>query len=204
MKSIENTLKLIGELKEALAGKDPVLIALIGGYACIAHGVGRTTMDVDFAFYAGAVPDEEAWLGRLRDFLSEEMKVTFVQGSKMPDDPFGHDIIFLEDTKGEYPRIDLILPKYKWELEGIRAAAPLEDIPFPVLSKPYLVAMKLTAGSPKDDADILELVALMTEAEKEKTSELSRRIHRDRKLIALITSAGSETIPEDPEQLLDP
>ncbi len=203
MKSIEDTLKLIGNLQDVPAGKDRAVIALVGGYACIAHGVGRTTMDVDFAFHAESLREGEGWLDRLRDFLPEEMEVTFVQGSKIPDDPFGHDIIFLEDKNGEYPRIDLILPKYKWELEGIRAAAPLEDIPFPVLPKPYLVAMKLAAGGPKDDADILELFELMTEEEKEKTAELARLIHRDRRLSVLMTSVGVEPVPEDPDQLLE-
>ena len=103
----------------------------------------------------------------------------------MLDDPFKDDIIFIHDKSGEYPKIDLIIARYKWELEGIESAALLEDIPFPVLPKPYLIAMKLKAGSLKDDYDIVELYKLLTEEEKTKTHELANRIHRDKKLTDL-------------------
>jgi|GEM_PF-665640 len=204
MKSIEDTLKLISDLVKEFSGEDEITVALVGGYACIAHGVGRTTVDVDFSFYAESMKEKggRPWIDRLRNFIPESMKVTFVEGSKIHDDPFGHDIIFLEDKSGEYPRIDLIVPKYKWELEGIQAALTLEDIPFAVLPKPYLVAMKLTAGGPKDDSDVIELVGLMTEGEKEKATELARLIGRDRKLADLTKPSGVEAPPEDPNLLL--
>ncbi len=102
------------------------------------------------------------------------------------DDPFKHDVIFMDDRAGEYPRIDLIIAKYKWELEGLEEAKPLEDILFPVLSKPYLVTMKLKAGSLKDDSDIVGLYELMTAQEKKKAFKLARLIHRDKKLKSLL------------------
>ena len=204
MKSIEDTLEFVGGLVKAVAEHDEVAVALAGGYACIAHGVARTTVDVDFCFYAESMKEERTgiWADRLRNVVPKQMEITFVPGSKMPDDPFGHDILFLEDKNGAYPRIDMIFPKYKWELEGIRAAAPLEDISFPVLPKPYLVAMKLAAGGPKDDSDVIELFGLMTEEEKKKATELARRIRKDRKLASLTTPTQPERIQEDPDLLL--
>lgn len=47
--------------------------------------------------------------------------------------------------------MDFIIARYKWELKGIKEARPLEDIPFPVIPKPYLIAMKLKAGGLKDE-----------------------------------------------------
>ncbi len=55
MKSIEDTLKLINKIAKSLSKKDEVNIAIVGGYAAIAHGVERTTTDVDFCIYSGII-----------------------------------------------------------------------------------------------------------------------------------------------------
>ncbi|NIM10599.1 MAG: hypothetical protein GTO45_01285 [Candidatus Aminicenantes bacterium] len=68
--------------------------------------------------------------------------------------------------------MDFIIPRYKWELEGLRRAKPLEDIPFPVLSVPYLIAMKLRAGSPGDHSDIIELWGILSAEDKERTKTI--------------------------------
>lgn len=203
MKSIEDTLNLINNIADALSGHDKLNIALVGGYAVIAHGVGRTTADVDFCVYAESIRTDgiSAFTKLLEKAVPDTFEVQCVEGSRIADDPFQHDVIFIDDKSGEYPRIDFIVAKYKWELEGTQASKPLEDIPFPVLPKPYLVAMKLKAGSIKDDYDITELYELMTEDEKAKTAELARLIHRDKKL-AQLTTPRSISLEEDDDLLL--
>lgn len=52
MKSIEDTLRLMNEIVAKLSKQDQVNIAMIGGYAVIAHGVERTTSDDDFCVYS--------------------------------------------------------------------------------------------------------------------------------------------------------
>ncbi|MEW6417859.1 MAG: hypothetical protein AB1480_07030 [Nitrospirota bacterium] len=187
MKSIEDTLKLINSIVNLLSKNDKVNIALIGGYGAIAHGVERTTVDVDFCIYTDIIHEKDTgvFTGLLKNTLPDNFEIKLIEGSKIMDDPFKHDVIFIYDKSGEYPKVDFIVAKYKWELEGLKSAEPLEDIPFPVLPKPYLIAMKLKAGGPKDDYDVIELHELLTDEEKEKTLKLAKLIHMDKKLAKL-------------------
>lgn len=54
MKSIEDTLSLIDRIIHSF-GREKLYIALAGGYATIAHGVERTTADIDFCIYADLI-----------------------------------------------------------------------------------------------------------------------------------------------------
>lgn len=204
MKSIEDTLKLIHSIASSLSEQDDIKVALVGGYAAIAHGVERTTADVDFCIYTDIIHRHNTlvFIQNLKKVIPATFEITFMEGSKIMDDPFKHDVIFLYDRSGEYPKIDLIVAKYKWELDGIQQARPLEDIPFPVLSKPYLIAMKLKAGSLKDDFDIVELYGLLSEDEKTKTDELAKLIHKDKKFARLLKPRKVEREKEDKDQLL--
>jgi len=204
MKSIEDTLKLIDRITVSLSEKDKVNIALVGGYAAIAYGVERTTADVDFCIYTEIIHRQNtpAFIEILKNVIPENFEIKFIEGSKVMDDPFKHDVIFLHDRSGEYPKIDIIIAKYKWELEGTQQAKPLEDIPFPVLPKPYLIAMKLRAEGLKDDFDIVELYNLLTEEEKNKTHELAKLIRKDKKLAHLIKPKKIKIEKEDKDLLL--
>jgi hypothetical protein len=187
MKSIEDILKIVVEIAEKFRKTSDIDIVLIGGYAVIAHGVARTTSDVDFFIYSGQIQEgTNEFLKIFKQALPGHFEIEFVEGSNMVDDPFPYDIIFLKDKSGEYPRIDFIIPRYKWELEGIKMSKPLEDIPFPVLPKPYLIAMKLKAGGPKDNLDIIELQPLLNLEEKKKTEQLAILIKRDKNLASLL------------------
>ena len=204
MKSIENTLKLIDSIVGSLSKSDEVNIALVGGYGAIAHGVERTTVDVDFCIYTDTIHEKDikVFTELLGNILPDNFEIKFIEGSKIMDDPFKHDVIFVHDKSGEYPRIDVIVAKYKWELEGIKSAKPLVDIPFPVLPKPYLIAMKLKAGGPKDDYDVIELYELLTDEEKGKTLELAKLIHMDKKLARLTKPRKLTKAKEDKDQLI--
>lgn len=202
MKSIADILKTIREITSALPVK--VELALIGGYALVAHGVERTTIDVDFCLYTDSISthDSRVFFDLLKSHTPARFETQLIQGSKFPDDPFKHDLIRLIDLKKEFFRIDLLLARYKWEVEGIRLAEQITSIPLPVLSKPYLAAMKLRATGYKDAADVVALMELMTEEEKAKTFELAKRIHRDKKLARLLNPPPEEEVREMPEEYL--
>lgn len=201
MKSIKDTLKTIQGIINALPVK--VDIALAGGYAVILHGVERTTIDIDFCLYSDFLrsEDTDGFFRMLKKHLPERFKAKLIEGSKIPDDPFKHDIIFIEDKMKEFLRIDLLFARYKWELEAITKAEAVKGIPIPVLTKPYLAAMKLQSTGLKDASDVVNLISLMTDKEKVKTFELAKRTGRDKKLNRLLAPVEEE-IQEMPEELL--
>lgn len=54
--------------------------------------------------------------------LPGEVKAALPWNDLVPDDPFQHDLIVIDDRQGDFPRIDLILAHYRWELEAIQEA----------------------------------------------------------------------------------
>ena len=109
-------------------------------------------------------------------------------------------ILFLTDTEGNYPKMDFIIPKYKWELEGLRKIKQPEGFPFPVLSIPYLIAMKLKAGGPRDYSDIVELFALQSEEGKKEAIQLATRIKKNKTLENILRSSGRNRNQEDEDE----
>ncbi|MFA5073789.1 MAG: nucleotidyl transferase AbiEii/AbiGii toxin family protein [Nitrospirota bacterium] len=202
MRSIRDTLETIRDITNALPVK--VTIVLTGGYAVIAHGVERTTLDLDFCVYSDIIEttNTAAFFDILKKNLSKRYEAELRQGSKIPDDPFKHDLIRIIDNQKEFLRIDLLIARYKWELEGMEQAVHLDDVPLPVLSKPYLVAMKLQATAYKDYQDVVSLFELMTEEEREKTRELAKRTHRDKKLARILSPPPEEEVKEMTEEYL--
>lgn len=201
MKSIKDTLKIIQGIINALPVE--VDIALAGGYAVILHGVERTTIDIDFCLYSDFIKstNTDSFFRMLKKYLPKRFKAKLIEGSKIPDDPFKHDVIFIEDKMKKFLRIDLLIARYKWELEAIKKAETIRGIPVPVLTKPYLAAMKLRSTGLKDASDVVNLVSLMTAREKAKTFELAKQTGRDKKLAGLLAPMEEE-VQETPEELL--
>jgi len=202
MKSIEDTLRTIRDITNALPIK--VDIVLVGGVAVILHGVERTTLDVDFCVYSDAISRDgsPAFFDMFVKHLPSRFSARLIKGSKIPDDPLQHDILIVDDKDGEYERVDLLIARYKWEVEGIKLAVRLEGVPFPVLSKPYLAAMKLLATGYKDAHDVVALYGLMTVEEKTKIQELAKRMGRDKKLERLLSPPPDDAVREVPEEYL--
>jgi len=202
MKSIEDTFGIIQDIIKGLP--IDLEVALVGGYAAVLHGVERTTLDIDFCIHSHITHSSrtDQIYAHLQDSLPERFEATLLKGSAIPDDPFKHDVIFIEDTLGEYLRIDFLIAKYKWELEAIHAAVTVEGIPAPVVTKPYLAAFKLKATGHKDASDLVTLVKLMTESEKQETLELAKRIGRDKKLARLLAPSEEEPDDESSEELI--
>jgi hypothetical protein len=202
MKSIDDTLKIIRDITNAIPVKFDIV--LVGGVAVILHGVERTTIDVDFCVYSDLIHNSNSseFFKLLNNTLPKRFSARLIKGSTTPDDPLKHDIIFIDDNAGEYERIDMLVAHYKWEREGIETAVHIEDIPFPVLAKPYLVAMKLRASGYKDAHDIVTLFSLMTDEERAKTRELAKRIGREKKLDRLLSPPPEDEVREMPEEYL--
>lgn len=202
MKSIHDTLRIIRDITNALP--DKVHIALTGGFAVVLYGVERTTLDVDVCVYSDLIrsSDAKAFFALLRQQTPRRFSTELVLGSQKPDDPFQHDLIRIVDTLKEYFRIDMLIARYKWELDGLKEAQTFRDVPIPVMSKPYLAAMKLRVSGYKDDHDVVSLVKLMSQEEKVKVRELARRIGREKKLDRLLSPPPEEEIRENPEEYL--
>jgi hypothetical protein len=207
VKPILSTLKelkyLVDKFSSETTYKDTV-IALIGGYAVIAHGIERTTKDLDTLCIGSPYDSFGKDLSEfLKKYLSDKgVKVQYFPQSPDIHDPFQHEIIYIKDPEGLVPRVDIIIARYKWELEGLLSAHQEKDIPINLLPKPYLIAMKLKAGGPKDDYDVMELYELLSKKEKAKTLELAKIIHKDKKLARLIKPKKITREKEDKDQLI--
>jgi hypothetical protein len=202
MKSIRDTLEIIRDITNALP--DKINIALTGGYAVILHGVERTTIDVDFCIYSDLLDSSgsKAFIDLLNKHIPKRFSTELRQGSKIPDDPFKHDLIRIVDTQQEYFTIDLLIARYKWELDALNETESFKDIPIPVLNKPYLVAMKLQATGYKDYHDIVSLMDIMSDDEKAKARELAKRTGKDKKLERLLSPPPDEEVRENPEEYI--
>jgi len=184
VKSIIDTLSVIRNAVAAFnrGSNRDVSVALIGGYAVIFFGVERTTLDVDICFYSPEREAASAFYAFLKEHLPVRFHIRFIEASKDPSDPLKHDLIIINDSEGEYPRIDILVLRYKWELEGLKQAKQISELSFPLMPLPYLSAMKLMADGFKDELDVIELLKVMTEEEIEKVKELAKRVGRDKKL----------------------
>ncbi|MCP4218468.1 MAG: nucleotidyl transferase AbiEii/AbiGii toxin family protein [bacterium] len=204
MKSIEDTLTLVADILVDIGQSIEIRAALVGGYAVISHGVGRTTIDVDFLIYAEAGREDFSQLVDLfKAAVPGNFEIKAMEGSRMLGDPFPYNVLFLTDQSGNYPKMDFIIPRYKWELEGLQKAKPLAGIPFPVLSVPYLIAMKLRAGGPRDHSDILDLYRFLSDEDKAETHRLATLIKRDKNLDKLLAPQKTYHMePEDEDLLL--
>ena len=203
MKSIEDTLKIIQDIIKNFQGD--LAVALIGGYAAVLHGVDRTTLDIDFCVYSDIIHTSKGsavFFNLLLKCLPERFEASIIKGSLIPDDPFKHDVIFIEDKMCEFMRIDFLIARYKWELDAIRSAVSVEGIPVPIVTKPYLAALKLRAARYKDASDIVTLIHIMSKDEKEKTLELAKRIGRDKKLQEFLSQSREEHDEDLPEDLI--
>ncbi len=160
--------------------------ALIGGHAAIYFGAERTTLDVDICFYSPVEKPGLTFFSFLKEHLSPRFSLRFIEATKDPSDPLKHDLIVISDSEGEYPRIDILMIRYKWELQGLEQALTAAGLSFPILPMPYLVAMKLMAGGRKDELDIIDMLKGMSEKEVNKARQLSKRVGKDRKFQSLL------------------
>jgi hypothetical protein len=188
VKSIKDTLLVIQNVVEQFNKEAPnkAIAALIGGYAAIYFGAARTTFDVDLCLYLPDVEPGKLFHSYLKKVLPKRFTLRFLRASKDPLDPLGHDLIVIYDSENEYPRIDILMARYKWELKGLEQAHPSEGLSFPVMPVPTLITMKLLAGGRKDDLDILDMLKEISEEDLQETHKLAKTMGKDKKLRSLL------------------
>jgi hypothetical protein len=135
----------------ALAKEDGY--ALIGGHAVTIHGHPRTTEDIDILV-------RPADVARIVAALAASTPHPLAIGGV--------------SVKVKGVAVDVVAPAYRWVGPAIEAAG---DSPYGrVISKPYLVLMKLWAArGEQDDTDILYVLKQMGPRERQVTRSLVRR-----------------------------
>ena len=124
----------IGEVAQ-LATAQAVRVALIGGAALQLLGSDRLTKDIDFA------------ADRLIDGLAEQGVLDFGGIKATTSSGVPVELVIRDD-------------KYRALYEAaVDHATRIEGVPVVVVRGEYLIAMKMVAGRPKDDADLEFLIA---------------------------------------------
>ena len=143
--------EILGKIFEAL-NRHGVRYALFGGLAVGAHGLARTTKDVDL-FLASAPDNVDAAVAALRE-LFDDPTLSEITPSEM--ETYGliryglpqHDfVIDLTTRLGEAVRFEDL------EVESI----DFLGVSVPVVTARTLIRLKVAAGRPQDLADVLRL-----------------------------------------------
>lgn len=130
--------------------------AVIGSVALAVHGYIRATRDIDLGVAVLAF----ASLQRLADPLRERGYDVDV-GEPSPDDPVGGVLTVSGADFDPIQVVNLRAPSGRHEKLAREAIAKAEHVPeleLPVVGIPHLVALKLVAGSRKDELDVIELL----------------------------------------------
>jgi len=128
--------------------------ALIGAAALAAHGVARSTFDLDLLTTEPAALDPAAWAGLA---ANPELLVSVRKGDA--DDPLA-GIVRIE-SKGQRA-IDVVVGRWRWQAEAVEAARSIQvaSMDVPVVGPADLILLKLYAGGSQDLWDIEQLLAV--------------------------------------------
>lgn len=124
--------------------------ALIGAAALAAHGIARSTYDIDVLVADARVLDPDLW----DELRASGVVVEIRRGDA--DDPLG-GVVRLE-APGERP-VDLVLGKHAWHSRALERAERPRNQPAVVAARD-LVLLKLYAGGTRDLWDVRELLQL--------------------------------------------
>jgi len=132
--------------------------ALIGAGAMAAHGVGRSTLDLDLLTTADAVLSSTFW----RPVSAEGVRADIRRGDA--EDPLAGVVRF--DAEGEAP-VDLVVGRASWQKGILDRATPLEigEMRVPVATAADLILLKLYAGGSQDSWDVEQLLAAASDRE---------------------------------------
>ena len=127
--------------------------ALIGAAALAAHGVARSTFDVDLLTTDADVLDPAVWAEAASD---PGINVSVRKGDA--DDPLA-GIVRLE-ADGQRS-IDIVVGRGDWQAEAVAAAqnVTVAGVTMPVVRAADLILLKLYAGGSQDLWDIDQLLA---------------------------------------------
>jgi hypothetical protein len=122
--------------------------ALIGAAALAAHGVGRSTLDIDLLTTDSKALDATLWT----PLPSSDVR----RGDR--DDPLA-GVVRIE--RSDQQVVDVVVGRSAWQAHLVERAALIEfeDTAIPLVDVPGLILLKLFAGSPQDAWDIQQLLA---------------------------------------------
>jgi hypothetical protein len=127
--------------------------ALIGAAALAAHGVARSTFDLDLLTTAANALEPGLW----RDLSAHgSIRLTVRKGD--PDDP----LLGLVRIEADGQRaVDVVVGRWAWQSAAVARAKPIAvgGVPIPVVGAADLVLLKLYAGGSQDCWDIEPLLA---------------------------------------------
>jgi hypothetical protein len=130
--------------------------AVIGSIALALHGYVRATRDLDL----GVALASFGPLVKIAESLSAEGFGIHV-GEPAPDDELGGVVTVSGADFDPIQIVNLTAPggkRGKLARAAIAAAQQVPELKLPVVDVPHLVALKLAAGSRKDELDVLELL----------------------------------------------
>ena len=129
-----------------------VLYAVIGASAMAAHGVARSTHDIDLLALDGECLDA----GRWAPLASGGVSVSVNRGDAA--DPLAGVVRFEE--AGKRP-VDLVVGRHRWQVRMLDRAEPavVEGSRVPAVQARDLIALKLFAGGAQDAWDVVQLLA---------------------------------------------
>jgi hypothetical protein len=153
-----------GDVLKMLVGRG-VRFAVAGGFACVAHGVVRVTMDLDLVV---EVTDEN--LERLWDTLSglglvTQQPISRSQGtsaaalSRLATEKNLRALSWIHPDQ-PFVVVDLLVGQPLTWSEDLSQRMPLFGVETPVLRRAELIRQKRAAGREKDLVDVRELEKL--------------------------------------------
>ena len=144
-------MSLLDRVAEILDGAG-ARYAVIGASAMAAHGVARSTHDIDLLTLADACLDAGLWA----PLADAGVAVSVVRGDAA--DPLAGVVRFNE--RGKRP-VDLVVGRYRWQVRMLGRAelAVVGGSSVPTVQARDLVALKLFAGGAQDAWDVAQLLA---------------------------------------------
>ena len=126
--------------------------AVIGASAMAAHGVARSTHDIDLLTLADACLDAELWT----PLADAGVAVSVARGDAA--EPLA-GVVRFEDG-GKRP-VDLVVGRHRWQIRVFERAEPavIHGSRVPTVQARDLVALKLYAGGAQDAWDVVQLLA---------------------------------------------
>jgi predicted nucleotidyltransferase len=138
---------LVHRVAEALRRRQ-IPFAIIGASALAAHGVSRSTFDIDMLTTDVRVLDESTW---------REVGAAVDMRRGDADDPLAGIVRLTADGERD---VDIVVGRSVWQQDIILRARTMAvaDAELPVADAPGLVLLKLYAGGMQDAWDIAQLL----------------------------------------------
>lgn len=159
--------------------------AVIGSVALAVHGYVRATRDLDLGVAVLTFRE-------MRDVAEALRKEGFRVhvGEPAPDDTLGGVVTVEGDDFDPIQIVNLTAPggrHGKLAREAIASAQHVSEFGLPVVDVAHLVALKLLAGSRKDELDVLELLGANPETPLDPIFEVCRRHRLGKRLESLLS-----------------